>query len=133
MDAQQELFTALRSSLVQRFGEQNVFDGILPPEGAPYPFVYIEENTQNDGKVKAAMMGTVIQTVSVWHDNPKQRGTLSNWCAGVKREACKIKRTNLFGWECTDISHENVSDDTTGRVLMHAIITLTYTYSYGGN
>lgn len=133
MDAQQELFTKLRSRLVQRFGEQNVFDEGLPPEGTPYPFIYIEESTQNDGNVKAAMVGEVLQTVSVWHDNPKKRGTLSNWCAGIKYEAHRIERTELFGWRCKGVSQEIIHDDTTGKVLMHAVIELTYDYSYGGN
>lgn len=43
MDPQQELFTALLEKLRDEFGEDKVFDGFLPPENTPYPFIYLAE------------------------------------------------------------------------------------------
>ena len=45
MDAQQELFIALRNSIAQ---EYSVYDGYMPPEDTPYPFVYLADSQMID-------------------------------------------------------------------------------------
>ena len=75
MDPQQELFTALLLAL--RKQGYDVYDGALPPEDTPYPFVYLGDSRQTDEPNKSLLFGVVYQTIHVWHDNPKQRGTVS--------------------------------------------------------
>ena len=84
MDPQQELFTAVLVELRKRYPDR-VYDTFLPPEGTPYPFVYLADNQQVDVQNKTAIFGNVSQTIHVWHDNPRQRGTVSQMMLDVKR------------------------------------------------
>ena len=74
MDPQQELFSALLLELKKQYPD-SVYDTFLPPEGTPYPFIYLADSDLNDRANKTAVFGTVSQTIHVWHDNPRQRGT----------------------------------------------------------
>ena len=42
MDPQQELFSELLVK-IKELG-YDVYDGFLPPEGTPYPFIYLADN-----------------------------------------------------------------------------------------
>lgn len=42
MDPQQELFTTLKLEL-EKLG-YGVYDGFLPPEDTPYPFIYLADS-----------------------------------------------------------------------------------------
>lgn len=72
MDPQQELFSALLVALKKEYPD-SVYDTFLPPEGTPYPFLYLADNDQNDRENKSAVFGTVSQTIHVWHSNPRDR------------------------------------------------------------
>ena len=75
MDPQQELFTELLLRLKEK--GYDVYDTFLPPEGTPYPFIYLADSQQTDDSNKTAIFGNVYQTINVWHNNPRQRGTVS--------------------------------------------------------
>ena len=51
MDPQQELFTALLLQLKEAFPGK-VYDGFLPPEDTPYPFVYLADSQLIDTEMK---------------------------------------------------------------------------------
>ena len=70
MDPQQELFTALLLQLKEAFPGK-VYDGFLPPEDTPYPFVYLADSQLIDTEMKNAVTGTVYQTIDVWHSTPE--------------------------------------------------------------
>ena len=80
MDPQQELFTELLLRLKDL--EYDVYDTFLPPEGTPYPFIYLADSQQTDIQTKSAVVGNVYQTFHVWHNNPKllQIGTYGEFC-----------------------------------------------------
>ena len=80
MDPQQELFTELLLKLKDL--EYDVYDTFLPPEGTLYPFIFIADSQQTDTQTKSAVMGNVYQTIHVWHNNPRQRGTVSGILPG---------------------------------------------------
>ena len=84
MDPQQAAFTYVRSVAIQLFGENKVYDGFLPPEGTPYPFIYIGEAIQSDRALKGAVIGTVSITAHVWSNNPRARGQVSEMMRQVK-------------------------------------------------
>ena len=65
MDPQQELFTKLLTE-IKALGYY-VYDGFLPPDGTPYPFVYLADSQQTDDANKTAVFGNVYQTIQVWH------------------------------------------------------------------
>ena len=69
MDPQQELFTALL--IAAREQGYDVYDGALPPEDTPYPFVYLADSRQADAETKDAVIGSVYQTIHVWHNSPR--------------------------------------------------------------
>ena len=60
MDPQQELFAELLTKL--REWGYDVYDGALPPENTPYPFVYLADSQQIDEANKTAVFGSVYQT-----------------------------------------------------------------------
>ena len=86
MDPQQELFSALFLELKKQYPD-SVYDTFLPPEGTPYPFVYLADSDLNDRANKTAVFGTASQTIHVWHDNPRQRGTVSQCFCRLSRFA----------------------------------------------
>ena len=81
-DPQQELFTAYKLSLEAK--GYAVYDGALPPEDTPYPFIYLGDFRQSDVMYKNAITGKVYPTVHIWHNNTRQRGTVSQMVLDVK-------------------------------------------------
>lgn len=128
MEAQQEIFTEL---LVRLKGlGYDVYDGFLPPEGVPYPFVYIGDNSQSDTGYKANMeTGTVTQTVHVWHNSPKERGTLSKIMQEVKAIAKNIERTKNYTWYVRNLNQRVIPDTTTDTPLLHGIVEIDFRFS----
>ena len=64
MDPQQELFTRLVVDLTAYGKEKGigVYDSILPPEGTPYPFIYLGDVSQEDD------MGN-DELIEIWEAN----------------------------------------------------------------
>ncbi len=125
MDPQQELFTALRGA-IKKLG-YDVYDGFLPSKSTPYPFVYLADNQMLDDRAyKNAVLGDITQTVHVWHNNVRQRGTVSNMLFEIKKVACKITETTSYSWNLTGIDQRILNDDTTDEPLMHGLLTLDY-------
>ena len=93
MDAQQELFSRLLVDLGRYFKEQGyeVYDGALPPDGTPYPFVYLGNFRQDDDETKTQIIGSVFPTIHVWHNNPRERGTVSSMLLAIKSILRNIK------------------------------------------
>lgn len=127
IDPQQELFTALRFALGAL--DVPVYDGFLPPEGTPYPFIYIGESQLADEPNKTAVFGTVTQTVHIWHANPKRRGMASALALTVKSLARQITRTANFSWHLMGVNQQMLSDNTTRQPLLHVVIDLDYRFN----
>lgn len=128
MDPQQELFTAVLVELRKRYPDQ-VYDTFLPPEGTPYPFVYLADNQQVDVQNKTAIFGNVSQTIHVWHDNPRQRGTVSQMMLDVKRICYSLEHTEHFAWTIKNATQRILPDNTTGQPLMHGILEIEFSFS----
>lgn len=114
MDAQQELFTALKLALEAK--GYAVFDGALPPEDTPYPFIYFGDFTQTDTECKNAVTGYVSPTIHVWHNNTKQRGTVSKMLFEIKMEIRQL------GWTVRNVNARIFSDNTTKTPLLHGVV-----------
>ena len=125
MDAQQELFTALKLAIEKEYDE---YDGFLPKK-ANYPFVYIADSELNDDFTKCGITGTVVQTIHIWHDNPLERGTVSSMLLRIKGIARGIKHTENFGWYIRDINQRILPDDSTDKSLLHGVLTIEYRFS----
>ena len=128
MDPQQELFTDLLVRL-KNLG-YDVYDGSMPPESTSYPFVYMADSQLvDDRRYKDAVFGNVFQTVHVWHNNPRKRGTVSAMLLAIKDEANKIEYTNRFYWELRNVTQRILTDDSTDRTLLHAVLELEFKFN----
>ena len=127
MDPQQELFT----ELLLRIKEQgyDVYDGFLPPEGTPYPLVYLADSQQADSANKSAVIGNVYQTIHVWSDSPKRRGEMSGILLAIKRICRNIQSTKNFAWMLFNVEQRILSDNTTKAPLLHGVLEVTYRFS----
>ena len=126
MDPQQELFT----ELLLKIREQgyDVYDGGLPPEGASYPFVYLGDSQQIDRSTKTAVIGEVVQTVHIWHNNPKNRGTVSGMLLAVKNVCRRIRTTDHFLWHLKNMEQRILPDDTAKTPLLHGILEAEFKF-----
>ena len=118
MDPQQMLFSKLLVEL--RAKGYDVYDGALPPENTPYPFIYLGDSQTVDAARKGAVQGTVFQTIHIWHDNLKKRGDLSAMILAVKGTCREIENTT--GWLLSECSTQILPDTTTRTPLLHAVI-----------
>lgn len=119
-DPQQELFSRLKINL-EALGYA-VYDGELPPEDTPYPFIYLGDNSQSDSETKSAIIGRVHQVIHVWHNNTRQRGTVSKMILDIKKVLRGIKRTINHSWDARGISSRIFSDNTTKTPLLHGVV-----------
>ena len=127
MDPQQELF----AELLQKIKEwvYDVYDGALPPKDTPYPFVYLADSQQIDDANKTAVFGSVYQTIHVWHNNPKQRWTVSTMLLAVKDVCRKVEHTKNFAWYVANVDQRILADDTTKTPLLHGILDIEFRFS----
>lgn len=128
MDPQQELYTAILLKLKELYGS-DVYDGFLPPDRTPYPFVYLGDFRQNDKETKGAILGTVYPTIHVWHNNPYQRGTVSAMMLNIKTELRKIEKTANFSWMIKNVEQRILPDNTTKTPLLHGVLELEIMFS----
>lgn len=120
MDAEQELFTALKLAIEAK--GYSVYDGVLPPEGTPYPFVYLGDFRQTDNEHKSDRTGIVYPMIHVWHNNPKQRGTVSKMMYDIKTVCRKINHTHNYAWMFRNVSGRILTDNTTKAPLLHGVV-----------
>lgn len=127
MDPQQELYTNLFLE-IKAMGYA-VYDGFLPPEGTPYPFVYLGDCQQVDEANKTAVFGSVHQTIHVWSNTPRNRGTVSQMLLAIKRGCRKIDHTDNFAWDLRNVNQRILPDNTTKEPLLHGILELEFRFS----
>ena len=134
MDPQQEVFTSLLVALRSEFKKRGyeVYDGVLPPEDTPYPFIYIADSQQTDRNIgKREIMANVYQTIHIWHNNPRERGTVSSIIYDIKKVAYTMKNTTNFKWDLVNVDQTIINDDTTKSPLLHGVLNLEF-YMTGG-
>ncbi len=126
-DPQQELFTALLLK-IKELG-YDVYDGYLPPDGTPYPFVYLADSQQTDADTKSEVVGVVYQTIHVYSNTPKNRGTVSGMLLDIKTACRRLEHTENFAWLLKNVDQRIHPDDTTKEPLLHGILQLEFRFS----
>ena len=122
MDPQQELFSYFLVELKKIYRDM-VFDGYMPPENTPYPFIYIADSQQTDDLGnKTAIFNDVYQTIHIWSDTPKKRGTVSKMAYTIKQLARSLEYTSNYKWDVRNADQRILTDTTTSTPLMHCII-----------
>lgn len=131
MDPQQELFSEILTTLNEKYKGTGVgvYDTFLPPEDTPYPFVYLADNQQDEQGTKAEIIGAVNQTIHVWHNNPKKRGTVSGILADIKQICRKIEHTENYAWIMRNPVQRILPDTTTKQPLLHGILEVEFKFS----
>ena len=127
IDPQQELFSRLKIDLEAK--GYAVYDGFLPPENTPYPFIYLGDFQQVDSVYKNATTGTVYPTIHIWHNNPRQRGTVSAMLLDVKAVCWQIKRTPHYAWMVRNANQRIITDTTTKAPLLHGVLEPEFLFS----
>ncbi len=134
MDAQQELFSTLLVQLKEKFKEKGVgvYDGFMPPEETSYPFVYLADSQFVDSYDNKTMIrGRVYQTIHLWHNNCRERGTVSDLLQQIKDLSRRIQKTKNYCWRIRHIEQRILSDNTTSEPLMHGVLELEYEITGG--
>ncbi len=126
-DPQQELFTSIKINLEKK--GYSVFDGVLPPKGTPYPFIYLGDMQQIDDATKSAVFGNVFFTIHVWHNSPKKRGTASSMLLAIKEVCRNIEHTENFVWYVRNINQRILTDNTTKTPLLHGVLDVEFKFS----
>lgn len=127
MDAQQELFTQVKTDLEAK--GHDVYDGFLPPDGTPYPFDYLGDMQQLSDDNKTAVFGTVYFTIHVWSNTPKNRGTVSQMLLEIEKTCRSIEHTANFAWYVRNVTKRIIPDNTTKTPLLHGIIEVEFKFS----
>lgn len=127
IDPQQELFTRLKLD-IEALG-YSVYDGALPPEETPYPFVYLGDFGQSDNATKSALYGYVYPTIHIWHNDTRKRGTLSKMVLDIKTACRKIEHTDNYAWMLQSVNQRIIPDNTTKTPLLHGVIEAGYKFS----
>lgn len=127
MDPQQELFAELLLK-IKALG-YDVYDGFLPPDGTPYPFVYLGDMQQLDDMNKSAVFGSVYQTIHVWINTPKKRGTISKMLLDIKDVCRGIEHTDNFAWMLKNVNQHIFPDNTTKLPLLHGVLEAEFKFS----
>ena len=127
MDPQQELFTELLTE-IKALG-YDVYDVFLPPDGTSYPFVYLADSQQTDDANKTAVFGNVYQTIHVWHNNPRQRGTVSKMLLAIKNVCRRLDHTENFAWNVRNVNQRILPDKTTKQPLLHGLLEIEFSFS----
>lgn len=120
IDPQQELFTAYKLAL-EAMG-YSVYDGCLPPENTPYPFIYLGDFRQSDQIYKNAVTGIVYPMIHVFHNNTKQRGTVSKMIYDIKRVIYEVSATSRYKWLIQSVDSRIIPDNTTKTPLLHGVV-----------
>ena len=126
-DPQQELFSKLLTEIKAK--GYDVYDGFLPPDGTPYPFVYLGDCRQSDENTKTQIVGTVNQTIHVWHNNVRQRGTVSGMLNTIKSVCRGLRNTPHFSWSVGGVYQDIMPDNTTKTPLTHGVLEVEFRFS----
>ena len=126
-DPQQEIFSRLYSDISSK--GYDVYDGCLPPENTPYPFVYMGDMQQTDDANKTAVFGNVYQTIHVWSNKPQNRGDLSKIMLEIKNICRNIDKTRNFSWFVKNVTQHIIPDNTTKTPLLHGVLEIEFKFS----
>ena len=126
-DPQQEIFSRLHFDISSK--GYDVYDGCLPPENTPYPFVYMGDMQQTDDANKTAVFGNVYQTIHVWSNKPQNRGDLSKIMLEIKNICRNIDKTRNFSWFVKNVTQRIIPDNTTKTPLLHGVLEIEFKFS----
>lgn len=123
MDPQQKLFIEIKKAIINL--GYSVYDGELPPDDTPYPFVYLADSQQtDDARYKDTIMANVYQAIHIWHSSPNKRGTISTMAYNIKGACRSLEKTT--GYRTVNINQQIMNDNTTNTPLLHCVLEFEF-------
>lgn len=130
MSPGREIFTALLLALREKY-KDTVFDGFIPLEDTPYPFIYLADATHNsEQRTKQAVFGMNQITVHFYDDSSDRRGTLSEMMFEAEQIARNIKQTDSYSWSVRNTTEQIIPDMTTSTPLLHGVLIIEFTHTW---
>ena len=123
MRPQQEFFIAVRQVAIEVMGEGNVYD-YIPPSVVDYPFIYIGEQFSEDEITKTTQVPTVNQTLHLYTDNWKKRGSANKKLFEIAQKVRELKNTKSYYLDIGQITYRCLEDHTTKKPLLHMILEI---------
>lgn len=120
-----EIYKALRTAL-QKCG-YSVCSDALPPDGTPYPVIYIGEMEEDEKQLKAGVAGTARITLHVWHNKPGDRQPIQKIVRDIRAETLWIQK-DLPQVMRVSFSTRYLHDNTTKTPLSHVVIEAEYLF-----
>lgn len=121
---QQEIFTLCRQVAVEVVGQENTYD-YSPGKDTKYPFVFIGEQFAADKYNKSAVFGRVTQSIHIYHNDNKRRGTASKIINEILAKMRTKEKTRSFYIDIKEVNIKMLTDNTTGTPLLHGVLDLT--------
>ena len=125
---QQEIFTLCRQKAIEVIGKDNTYD-YIPDENTKYPFIYIGEAFSQDKANKTAIFGTVQQSIHVYHNDYKKRGTTTKLILELKQKLREVGKTPHFFVSILNITDRVLPDKTTKTPLLHGVIEVEFKFN----
>lgn len=124
MSPEQAIFTAVRQACIETGNDTYDY---LPPDEVDYPFIFIGEQfgtgLRNN---RDRRFNEVEQTIHVYHDNYRQRGTFSKVLEDIKDKVFQIKHVNGRRVTIESDMTRTIADQSTDIKLMHGVIEITF-------
>ncbi|EIA7070049.1 DUF3168 domain-containing protein [Listeria monocytogenes] len=118
---QQQIYDAVYLALLKLYPGA-VYD-YLPSETAPYPFIVVGEQYEQDRETKTALMGKTQITLHQW-GTYKQRREITDMQLRIKSTARAIRKTENFSTRIKVLSGRTIPDNSTNSLLYHGILEL---------
>ena len=122
---QEELFILCRKIAADIVGEKNTFD-YLPPTAANYPFFFIGEQSSRDLINKSVVFVEVSQTVHLYTNDWKKRGTTSKLALQFIEKIREQLKTEHFYINIKNLRLRNIVDNSTKTQLLHSVIEVDF-------
>lgn len=117
-----DVYLKIRKALVDNL-EVEMFD-YLPGTAATYPFVFIGEQFVQSTKInKDTRIKSTQVRIHVFHDNPRQRGTVSSLLSQIEKLI-----VYTFGLNSENVNIRIITDNTTNIPLLHGILETDIKY-----
>ena len=98
------------------------------PDGtADYPFVHIgEQFAQTNRTNKTRVFPSTQITLHVWHNDRRQRGTVSGMLEQLEREAWQITEIKHLDVRLNGTNKQILIDNSTASDLLHGILEVDF-------
>lgn len=100
----------------------------LPPEGTPYPFIFVGEDFSIDRATKSVIIGNFTKKIHVYEERTK-RGDLYKLINDIKYNVRLLNHSKHFYMSVYKMQDRVLIDNTTAQTLLHGIIDIDLNFN----